>query len=60
MMDVTTAPRKHPTIVDGLSKVSPPTRVTADVEHTVVDGHDRSNQGLAGVIERVIEGIAVY
>ena len=44
------------TLVD----VSFPTVVKADVNHTIVDGHYRSNQGLAGLIERIIERIAVY
>ena len=37
-----------------------PTVVKADVNHTIVDRHYRSNQGLAGLIERIIERIAVY
>lgn len=59
MRDVATAPRKHPTITDDLGKLSSPTCVRAGVEPTVIDRYYRSNHGLAGFIERAIEGIAV-
>ena len=34
--------------------------VKLDVNHTIVDRHYRSNQSLAGLVERIIERITVH
>ena len=61
MTDVVIAPRKQPTEIWTTSVDIPlPTVFKADVNHTVVYRHYRSNQSLAGLIERIIERITVY